>query len=115
MGVVDTLFHSTSPDVDDVAAGAIEGVSRSGAWQRIRITRIEDLHDAVLGAGLDAMQLSTAPIDGSLVFAERDGMQFSSGLINGHVALQGPLSQSFVTLGVALSMPRSARHWLQEV
>ena len=39
------------------------------AWTRVPISRIEDLSDAVLGAGLEAMQMSRAPVTGSLAFA----------------------------------------------
>src|SRR5262245_4609353 len=115
MGVDNIQFDTSFRGADVHQASQAEAHLRVDNWTRLRIGRIEDLHDAVLGAGLDAMQLSSGPLDGSLDFAQRDGMLFSSGLINGHVALRGPLSQATVTLGIAISLPRSARHWLQEV
>lgn len=85
-----------------------------GAWNCVPISRIEDLQDAVFGAGLDAVQMSCGPISGSLAFCARDGVIYSSGLIGGHVALTGPLSETLVTLGVGLRMAPGARHWLNE-
>lgn len=95
----------------DDAAGDAAG----GGWSRIAISRIEDLSDAVLGAGLEAMQMSRAPVTGSLAFAARDGIVYSSGSIGGRVALSGPLSDRHITLGLGLRIPAGARHWLTEV
>lgn len=86
----------------------------SETWTRIPIGRIEDLHDAVLGAGLEATQMSTALLSGDLAFAEVDGIVYSSGLLNGQVALRGPLSQDLLTVGVGLRMGAGTRHWLEE-
>jgi hypothetical protein len=41
-------------------------------WRRIPVAHIEDLSDAILGAGLEAFQMSHAPITGGLVFAITD-------------------------------------------
>ncbi|MXO59936.1 helix-turn-helix domain-containing protein [Altererythrobacter salegens] len=87
----------------------------SPTWGRIEIGNIEDLHDAVLGAGLDVVQLSRAPITGSLAFAQLDGITYSSGSIDGHVGLSGPLSETMITIGVLLSAAPGTRHWLNEV
>lgn len=84
-------------------------------WTRIPISRIEGLKDAVLGAGLEATQMSTGRLSGSLVYSESDGVICTSGLINGRVALFGPLSEHMVTLGVGLNLQPGARHWLSEV
>lgn len=89
--------------------------SRCGSWTRVGISRIEELGDAVLGAGLEAMQMSRTPVTGSLAFAERDGLVFSSGNLAGRVALLGPLSERRITLGVGLNLPPGSRHWLGEV
>ena len=83
-------------------------------WTYIPITRIEDLSDAVFGAGLEATQMAVAPLSGNLAFAQRDGILYSSGLINGQVALRGPLSQNLLTVGVGLRMGAGTRHWLLE-
>jgi len=84
-------------------------------WQRLPIARIEDLKDAVRGAGLEATQLSRAPLGGSLAHAEHGGILYGSGLICGRVALKGPLSQHHVTLGLGLRLQPGTRHWLDEV
>lgn len=84
-------------------------------WRSVSIERIEDLREAVLGAGLDAEQMSTGRVSGGVAFAEADGMVFSSGRIEGRVSLTGSLSQQEVTLGVGVVMPPGTRHWLSEV
>jgi len=85
-------------------------------WTRIPIASVEDLADAVLGAGLEVTQMSRAPVTGSLVFATfADDITCSSGYIGGRVALTGPLSPDMVTLGVGLVMAPGTRHWLNEV
>jgi AraC-like DNA-binding protein len=85
-------------------------------WTRIPIASVEDLTDAVLGAGLEVTQMSRAPVTGSLAFATfDDGITCSSGYIGGRVALSGPLSTSMVTLGVGIVLAPGTRHWLNEV
>lgn len=84
------------------------------SWTRISITRIEHLSDAVLGAGLTAMQMSRGPVQGSLAFAEHDGVVYSSGYIDGRVTLTGPLSESMITFGLGLHVAPGTRHWLNE-
>jgi AraC-like DNA-binding protein len=83
-------------------------------WTNVPIARIEDLHDAVLGAGLEATQMSTALLSGDLAFAQVDDIVYSSGLLNGTVALQGSLSPKLLTVGVGLRMGAGTRHWLEE-
>src|SRR5262245_54009357 len=46
----------------------------SGGWSRRVASRVEDLSDAVLGAGLDVTQMSRGALSASLAFAERDGI-----------------------------------------
>jgi AraC-like DNA-binding protein len=87
----------------------------AGAWMRVAITHIEDLRDAVYGAGLEAMQMSRAPVTGSLAFAEHNGVVYTTGHIGGRVALAGPLSESMITLGLGLEIAPGTRHWLNEV
>jgi AraC-like DNA-binding protein len=94
-------------------AGA--GRQEAAGWTSLSITRIEDLSDAVLGAGLEAMQMSRAPVTGSLAFAMHDGVVYSSGAIGGRVALRGPLSSSQLTIGIGLTIASGSRHWLSEV
>jgi AraC-like DNA-binding protein len=86
----------------------------SGTWTNVPIARIEDLRDAVLGAGLEATQMSTALLSGDLAFAKVDDITYSSGLLNGQVALSGPLSLELLTVGVGLRMGAGTRHWLEE-
>jgi AraC-like DNA-binding protein len=87
----------------------------AGRWQRLRVAYIEDLKDAVRGAGLEATQLSAAPLSGSLVHAEHRGVVYNSGLIGGRVSLKGPLSQDRITLGLGLRLVPGTRQWLAEV
>lgn len=86
----------------------------SETWTNLPLVRIEDLHDAVLDAGLEATQMSTALLSGNLAFAQYDDVTYSSGLLNGQVALRGPLSQTHLTVGVGLRMGAGTRHWLEE-
>lgn len=91
------------------------GMSRNlETWTNVPIARIEDLRDAVLGAGLEATQMSTALLSGDLAFAKDADVTYSSGLLNGQVALRGPLSQDLLTVGVGLRMGAGTRHWLEE-
>jgi AraC-like DNA-binding protein len=91
------------------------GLQATG-WTRVAIASVEDLTDAVLGAGLEVTQMSRAPVTGSLAFATfDDGITCSSGYIGGRVALAGPLSANMVTLGVGIVMAPGTRHWLNEV
>ena len=91
------------------------GLQTTG-WTRIPIASVEDLSDAVLGAGLVAIQMSRAPVTGSLAFAAfGPDMTCTSGYIGGRVALTGPLSANMVTLGVGIVMAPGTRHWLNEV
>ena len=87
----------------------------AGSWQRIAIERIEDLKDAVYGAGLEATQMARGSLTGSLLFATSGDVLYCSGLIGGRVSLTGPLSQDRVTLGVGVLMAPGTRHWLSEV
>src|SRR5262245_31615523 len=87
----------------------------SAGWSRRVASRVEDLSDAVLGAGLEVTQMSRGALSASLAFAERDGIVHSSGRIDGRVALVGPLSQDRPTLGVGLRLAPGSRHWLNEV
>lgn len=70
-------------------------------WTHVPIARIEDLRDGVLGARLEATQMSTALLSGNLAFAQVGDVTYSSGLLNGQVALHGPLSNDLITVGLA--------------
>jgi AraC-like DNA-binding protein len=78
-------------------------------WQRFDIRRIEDLCNAVLGAELEAMQMAGPPARGSLAFAARDGVIFSTGLIEGRVSVRGPLCREAVTFGIGLRFGPGSR------
>ena len=84
-------------------------------WARVDIRRIEDLQDAVYEAGLEAVQLSRAPLSGSLAFARRNGVVFSAGRIEGRVALRGSLSPDHVTFGLGVRIAGGSKHWLKDV
>lgn len=85
------------------------------SWNRVPIGSIEDLSDAVHGAGLRATQMTRGEVSGGIAVADFGGMVFTSGLIEGRVALAGPLSQAGVTIGIGLDLPPGTRHWLTEV
>jgi AraC-like DNA-binding protein len=94
----------------------LPGLKTDDGWTRIPIASVEDLSDAVLGAGLEVTQMSRAPVTGSLAFATLDGRATcTSGYIDGRVTLTGPLSANMVTLGVGVVMAPGTRHWLNEV
>lgn len=84
-------------------------------WSVIRLSGIEDLSEAVQGAGLSATQMSAAPVTGSLAFTESRGIHFSTGAIDSRVSLRGPLSEKKITLGVGIDLPPGTRHWLNDV
>ena len=106
--------------IDDVPGGPSDTVSsgsQTTGWTRIPIASVEDLSDAVLGAGLVAIQMSVpTPVTGSLAFAAfGPDMTCTSGYIGGRVALTGPLSANMVTLGVGIVMAPGTRHGGHEV
>jgi AraC-like DNA-binding protein len=76
--------------------------TRLNSWQRFDVRRIENLANAVLGADLDVVQMPGPRVRGSLAFAAYRGVLFSSGLIEGHVSLSGPLCRDAITLGIGL-------------
>jgi hypothetical protein len=84
-------------------------------WRRLPITCVEDVQEAVLGAGLDAVQLSPGPMQGSLAFVTSGRMAFSTGHLTGRVSLTGALSETMTTLGVGIRTAPGSRHWMSEV
>jgi AraC-like DNA-binding protein len=85
------------------------------SWQRFDIRGIDDLSNAVLAADLEAIQMAGARVRGSLAFAARDGIIFSSGLIDGNVMIRGALAEDALTLGVLLRAGPGSRFWFNEV
>lgn len=83
-------------------------------WTRIPVSRVEDLSDAIHGAGLDAMQMSRAPATGSLAFATCDDVAYNTGFLGGHVCIRGSLSEHEVTLGLGVVLPPGSSQWLTE-
>jgi len=88
--------------------------SLGNPWSRLSISNLEDLSEAVQGAGLSATQMSRAPVTGSLGFMESGEVRCTTGLIGSKVSLTGPLSIDRVTLGIGLDLPTGAWHWLQD-
>lgn len=80
-----------------------------------RISQLEDLHNAVLGAGLDATQLSRAPVTGSIMLSSHKGLALSSARIGGRIVLTGVLSKDLVTFGLGVHLKPGSRQWLREV
>lgn len=81
-------------------------------WQRFPIRRIEDLRNAVLGADLEATQMTGSCLRGSLAFCASRGVVFSSGLIEGKVAVRGALANDAVTVFLCLRLGSGSRLWL---
>ncbi|MFD3191599.1 helix-turn-helix transcriptional regulator [Sedimentitalea sp. HM32M-2] len=98
--------------VNEADMNAWASISENTVTQRADLRNIEDLSDAVLGAGLEAVQLSNDPVSGSLTFTQFDGITCSSGHIQGKVLLDGALSEDQVTLGAGLAISPGARHWV---
>ena len=84
-------------------------------WHRFDIRRVDDLRNAVFDAGLEAIQMPGAHVRGSLAFAARDGIVFSSGLIHGNAAICGPFSKDAITVGVGLKVGAGSLLWLSRV
>lgn len=84
-------------------------------WHRFDIRRIDDLSNAVFGAGLEAIQMPGSRVRGSLAFAAREGVVLSSGLIDGNVIVRGALSDAAMTLRVILRADPRSRLWFNEV
>jgi AraC-like DNA-binding protein len=59
--------------------------------------------------------METGHLTAGLAFAETGDVVCTSGLINGRVALFGPLSRDKVTVGVGLRLGAGTRHWLNDV
>jgi AraC-like DNA-binding protein len=85
------------------------------SWHRFDISVIDDLSNAVLAADLEAIQMTGGRVRGSLAFAARDGIVFSSGLIGSNVMMRGTLAEDAVTLGVLLRVGSGSRFWFNEV
>ncbi len=107
--------RSSSATRSSPVGGPVDRQASRSGWARIRIACVENLRDAVYGAGLTVAQMSHAPITGSLAFAVEDGVTDSSGLIEGRVALRGALSERMVTVGTGLTFAPGTRQWLNEV
>lgn len=83
---------------------------------RKSLSRIEDLSDALKGAGLEAMQMARTPLTGSLVFLNEAGATITSGWLGTRVALSGPLSETLLAIGIGLRIAPGSYHWkTQEV
>lgn len=84
-------------------------------WHRFDVSRIEDFANLVLGANLEAVQMTGPPVRGSLAFAAHDGVIFSSGLIQTKISLAGPLSSDAITIVIGLRFGTGSRFWLNTV
>lgn len=85
------------------------------SWHRFDIQRIDDLSNAVLGADLEAIQMAGRRVRGSLAFAARNGIVFSTALIDGNAMIRGTPSCNEITLGVILRSGSGSRVWLNKV
>lgn len=85
------------------------------SWHRFDIRGIDDLCNAVFAADLEAIQMAGPHVRGSLAFAARDGIVFSSGLIRGNVMIRGKLAADALTLAILLRAGPGSRFWFNEV
>ncbi|WP_413989158.1 helix-turn-helix domain-containing protein [Labrys okinawensis] len=92
-----------------------ETIKAAPFWQRFDVLRIEDLDNLVLGSGVEAIQMQRSPVRGSLAFGARDGIIFSSALINSRVVIRGTLSRDGISLVMGLRFGPGSRLWLNEV
>ena len=90
-------------------------LARKTDWRTLSASNIEDLADAVLGAGLFAEQFDQAPFRASLAFRSSNGVTTTSGMLMGRTLLSGTLSKDQLTLGLGLHMPSGSRHWMKPV
>lgn len=84
-------------------------------WVTARIRRIEDLQDAVHGAGLSAMQYSAGPPTGSLSVAEYLDATFTVARIGSRISIRGPLHQDRITIGIGLRQTPGSKQWMRDV
>ena len=84
-------------------------------WATVDITRVEDLQDAVYGAGLEAIQYSRGTLTGTLAVTEHRDTVFTVAEFGGRIGIRGPLSRDRITLAIGLSMPEGSRQWMREV
>jgi len=85
------------------------------SWQMLSASKIEDLADAVLGAGLLAEQFDPGQFHASLAFRRSKGVTTTPGMLMGRTLLSGILSKDQLTLGLGLHMPSGSRHWMKPV
>jgi len=84
-------------------------------WQVFPVRQIEDLRNLVLGGDLDAVQMSSRKVGGSLAFTACDGVVFSSGKIDGSAITRGVLSKDAATLVIVLNQGLGFRVCLQRL
>ncbi len=84
-------------------------------WSRTTVTRIEELQDAVHGAGLDAIQFSKGSLTGSLAVTECAGATFTVAEMGSFIGIRGPLHRDRFTLGVGLGQPPGSKQWMRDV
>jgi AraC-like DNA-binding protein len=116
MGIRQALSSGSSRPAGTTKQAGLPGKRHgAGFWHRFEIRRIEDLGNAVFGAELEAVQMAGPPVRGTLAFAARSGVIFSTGLIKGKVSINGPLSKDAITVGVGLRFGLNSRQWLNSV
>lgn len=104
-----------SAGVHPPVLASIDPRSADAVWKRADVATIDQLSDAVIGAGLDAVQMSRGECCGSLAFHERGGVTISSGRLNGTVSLRGSLTEDRITVGVVLRAGPGSWHWMQAI
>lgn len=85
---------------------AAEGRAKArGGWHCVDIRSIDQMSDAVMGAGLDAIQMNSGPFRGALAFRDRGRVTLRAGRIGGSCCA-APLSERRVTVGMVLRAAR---------
>ncbi|MDV7145949.1 helix-turn-helix transcriptional regulator [Tropicimonas sp. TH_r6] len=100
-------------------AGEQAGCSRMAGtaipWNHATLRHIEDLSDAVRGAGFQVVQLTRQTVTGSLVHRDMDGILLSSGRIGGRVTIGGALSEDKISIAVGLRIAPGSQLWHQDI
>ena len=88
---------------------------QASSLTKLPVSRIEDLGQAVLRAGLRAQHIETGTLHAHLAFVETGRMVCSTGLLGSKILLSGTLSETDITLGVGLRITEGSLQWLRSI
>ncbi|NOD78846.1 MULTISPECIES: helix-turn-helix domain-containing protein [unclassified Ruegeria] len=75
------------------------------------VNGIEAMQEGVKGASVEPTQLGKGAVRGKLTFADLGGSDLTIGRLSGSLAINGPLSQDRLVLGVLLEANDTSRQW----